>query len=635
MSSIAFHVAAYINLTNISSMSLSRAKGAAQYKKLDGEVSLSSDGKTIIWTPNKAGSAPSVKLATEHLTNLQQTPATSAKAVLKLFVQTPGASAPETYNFTFSSPSTARDELNAFIEPLKKILESQRTGAVSAMVSPSPTPGPGGQGQADSMTMAQTVSGGSKDAADDAYSDSQLLANVAFQKALIEQNPSLRERLAQAIRDKPASMTSGQLSKQFWTSRLHLLRAYAAEQAQKKGEYYVIADIKPVRTQSGDMKYDFTPAKFKIIFNQYPFMVKIHTELFRKKVFKTEAEFWGEWITSRLYKKMKGERITEQDWEHPHFDRYLDLVDTSSRPKHFTVDHIPRFIDMTGNEQNHSQKKGNAPDFTMQPAFNGRNAILNTLNNMSERLLMNVTPSDNDSHGPVGLDEDAYNELRLRDLQRNDEDNRIVLDISDQRKIAPTTESNGTALLSADAVTKALRGVRSSANAQPTLPVDIDEDEEPQAIYATTNMMKSIKLRASHSTSDQIAQDNISAKTKDSTIMAHSTTIDFLHYFWGAYLSGDVTRAEDVKFLYETLQGSKARCDAVADQGEQERQTQLEHIQGMEKDMPPNKRRRIDRSRLPGGRQAVYNMLAATQQAVSFVEQEYRKTLAQQSAATS
>lgn len=613
-------------------MSLSRAKGAAQYKKQDGEVSLSSDGKTIIWAPNKAGSVAALKIASDHVTNLQQTPATAAKAVLKLFVQAPGASSPETHNFTFSSPSTAREELNAFIEPLKKILEAQRTGVVTAAVSPSPTPGPGGSGQADSMTMAQAASSSKRENANDDYSDEQLLANVAFQKALTEQNPSLRERLAQAMRDKPATMSPVELSRKFWTSRIHLLRAYAAEQAQKKGEYYVIADIKPVRTREGDMKYDFTPAKFKIIFNQYPFMVKIHSDLFKKKVFKTEAEFWGAWITSRLYKKMKGERITDHDWEHPHFDQYLDLVDTSTRPKHFTVDHIPRFIDMAGNEQNHSQQKGNAPDFTMQPAFNGRAAILNTLNNMSERLLMNVTPSDGEQHGPVGVDEETYNELRLRDLQRNDADNRVILDITDQRKIAPSTDSNGTLELRPEEVSRALRSIQSTARSQPDLLVEVDDDHEEQSVNATASMMKSIKLRASHATPDQVGQNNLSASTKDATAMAHSTTIDFLQYFWGAYLSGDVTRAGDVEFLAQTLKDSQGRFDNVAELGEKERQTQLEHIQGLEKDMPANKRRRIDRSRLPGGKTAVYDMLAATQQAVSFAAQEYQRTLEKQKA---
>jgi hypothetical protein len=60
----------------------------------------------------------------------------------------------------------------------------------------------------------------------------------------------------------------------------------------------------------------------------------------------------------------------------------------------------------------------------------------------------------------------------------------------------------------------------------------------------------------------------------------------------------------------------------------------LEHIQGLEKGMPANKRRRLDRSRLPGGATAIYDMLDATTQAVNFAEQEYLRTLAKQNTQT-
>jgi transcription initiation factor TFIIH subunit 1 len=207
-----------------------------------------------------------------------------------------------------------------------------------------------------------------------------------------------------------------------------------------------------------------------------------------------------------------------------------------------------------------------------------------------------------------------------------------MLDIADQRHIAPSDVLNGSANLDLADAAKVVKEMQSNIHLEPILPTEIEEDDESLALNATTSMMKSIKLRASHSTPEQIAQSNVSAKTKDSAVMAHSTTIDFLHYFWGAYLSGDVTRAEDVKFLLETLQNSPVRFDAVADQAEQERKTQLEQIQGMERDMPTSKRRRVDKSRLPGGKQAVYNMFAATQQAVSFAESEYHRTLAKQTA---
>jgi transcription initiation factor TFIIH subunit 1 len=164
------------------------------------------------------------------------------------------------------------------------------------------------------------------------------------------------------------------------------------------------------------------------------------------------------------------------------------------------------------------------------------------------------------------------------------------------------------------------------------LTTEIEEEDAPHAINATANMMKSIKLRAAHSSPEENSQTNVSTRTKDAAIMAHSTTVDFLHYFWGAFLSGDTTRAEDVRFLYDTLQTSQGRFDTVAELAEKERQSQLDQIHTMEKDMPASKRRRIDKSKLPGGKQAVSEMLMATQQAVSFAEDEYKRTFAQQTA---
>lgn len=548
--------------------------------------------------------------------------------MLKLIAQAPGAAAPETFTFTFTSATAAREELNGFIEPLKKIMEAQKADAASGLVA-AVSPSAAGA-QSASMAMSQAANAGGK-GTNDTYSDAQLLSDLKLQKALTEQNPVLKERLAQAMRDRPASMTPIQLSKQFWTTRIQFLRGFAAELQQTRAENNVIADIQQVRQKDGEMRYNFTPAKISLIWKQYPFMVKIYNELFKKKIFTRDEDFFRDWISSRLYKKMKGEKITEMDFEDVRFDRYLDLVDDTPRPKHFNVDHVPRFIDLEANEQNTSQQKGNAPDFTMRPAYNGRNAILNTLNNMSERLMMNVTPTDSETqHGPVGVDEDTFNELRLRDLQRNDKDNRIILNVSEQHQIAPIEDTNGNAQLKAADSHEALGRVRSNARLQPALTTAIDDDDAPRAINATIDMMKSIKLRAAIASPEESSQTNVGARSKDAAILAHSTTIDFLHYFWGAYLSGDATRADDVRFLYDTLQTSQGRFDAVAEQAEKERQSQLDQIHTMEKDMPASKRRRIDKSKLPGGREAVNDMLMATQQAVNFAEEEYKRNLVKQ-----
>lgn len=79
--------------------------------------------------------------------------------------------------------------------------------------------------------------------------------------------------------------------------------------------------------------------------------------------------------------------------------------------------HVPHIIDIEGNEENHSQRKGNQPDFTMRPSSVDRVPIIRTLNNLSEKLLLKVAPNDVDPSLPIGVDEETYNELALRDLQ--------------------------------------------------------------------------------------------------------------------------------------------------------------------------------------------------------------------------
>ena len=46
--------------------------------------------------------------------------------------------------------------------------------------------------------------------------------------------------------------------------------------------------------------------------------------------------------------------------------------------------------------------------------------------------------------------------------------------------------------------------------------------------------------------------------------LTHATTMEFLHQFWTAFLSGDADRAAEVGYLVESLKRSKERIKAVA-----------------------------------------------------------------------
>ncbi|EQL34496.1 transcription initiation factor TFIIH subunit 1 [Blastomyces dermatitidis ATCC 26199] len=65
---------------------------AVAYKKKDGSLTMASDGQSITWAPKGSSSGLSpVTIKVADITHLQQTPATSPKVMLKVFVQVSNA----------------------------------------------------------------------------------------------------------------------------------------------------------------------------------------------------------------------------------------------------------------------------------------------------------------------------------------------------------------------------------------------------------------------------------------------------------------------------------------------------------------------------------------------------------------
>jgi transcription initiation factor TFIIH subunit 1 len=209
---------------------------------------------------------------------------------------------------------------------------------------------------------------------EETYDDGKLMRDVELQRSLLNTNPALRQRFDQALRDKPDSITIAQFATQFWATRVHLLRSHAAEKAQGPGTYNVLSVIKPYEVD-GQTRVSMTKEQIQLLFSQHPLIKRVYNELVPRM---KEDEFWSNFFNSRLLKKVKGEKILETDYIDPKIDKFLDLDDDNTR--NLDTDMIPRFIDLAGNEQNHSQRRGNRPDWTMQPNSYDKVPILRTLN---------------------------------------------------------------------------------------------------------------------------------------------------------------------------------------------------------------------------------------------------------------
>ncbi len=523
------------------------------------------------------------------------------------------------------------------------------------------------------MAMAQTATAGGK-GNEENYDDAKLLADTALQMSLLNSSPALRQRFDRALLEKPDSVGVLQFSMQFWSTRVHMLRSHATEKSQATGTYNVLSVIKS-KSVNGTLMLSLTKEQIELLFRQHPIVQKAYNENVPQL---SEGDFWERFFHSRLMKKLKGERIQEKDVLDPKLDKYLAYDETADNNQDLLAAFIPNFINIEANEYNHSQKQGNRPDFTMNPTNYEKAPILRVLNRMSEKMMKEVPPSDSSRHGPAGVDEETYKELQLRDLQRADDDNRVVLRVQDQSRFFSAGQSVHTST-SAATYTK-----RTPAQALSTLQkdlrkfggdggdvlsvdlhstIDIDDesssDEEDSAprktkvgsksarIAASSQIIAAVRKRQLHNddysssksipTSERAKELHISEAVLDNLTMTHNTTVEFLHYFWAVFYSGDPDRANEIARLIETLDKSLDRIKAVADMAEAERAARIDHARKENEfaNQRERKKRKFDPEAIRGGAQAVNQIVNPLLRAIDTARSQYQKALQEQVARTS
>ncbi|KAK3724759.1 RNA polymerase II transcription factor B subunit 1 [Vermiconidia calcicola] len=645
------------------------------FKKKDGSLTIASDNKYLYWTPQTPpNSSPSVTIPVANITNLQQTPESSPKVALKVFVKD------DSYVFSFISKDKARKEQEAVTESLRNTIAANKQSTAQQVVS-AVTASPadaaaqqdgGDTGQSAAMAIAKAVS--SKAADEGWYDDNKLKSDYQLQRSLLESNKALQARFNEALKDRPESVSVSQFTTQFWSARLHLLRAHAIEKAQKQGEYNVLPEIRFTRKAAEkegepDIKQlHITKEQIKLIFRQYPVVKEAYDENVPPL---DPGAFWQRFFSSRLLKKLKGEKIAQYDPPDSILDKYLERRDAGPA----SIGHVPHFIDLEGNEQNHSQRKGNRPDQDMRPSSFDKVPVLRVLNNLSEKMLSHVAPEDGEAHRPIGMDEDTFDQLRLRDLAREDSDNRVKLSIRQPGRLGRGDAEDD---LSAEAKLYAqqdpqevLTGLQSDL--QPShfgsdengllrldkaiayhTDSDYDSDSEAEDIStskpkkrkkipatnshsaiakATSSIFSSIHTRRSASSTDPGNLNGLTQQTFDQLTITHNTTTEFLHYFWSLFLSGDASHTTELSHLVSTLDRSLDRINAVAATAEQEREKKVEGMrqQVREWEKRTGKRRKLDLEGVIGGKKVVEQMVGPTVRALGVAGEVYRRELAVQS----
>ncbi|KAI2620138.1 hypothetical protein GGS26DRAFT_571361 [Hypomontagnella submonticulosa] len=632
--------------------------GAAAYKKKDGILTLTPDQQKVIWTPNSApGGPPSVALSIPNITNLQQTPDSAPKVMLKIFDKPPGSTEPVAYLFHFNSSSDPRAEANTIRDLLSKLIADAKNNDPNVPRAAA-TPN-GGSGSA-SMAFATTAA--SKPAAARIFDDDTLKNDIALQQSLMKADRNLSQMYMEGRRMKPESMSDATFNTHFWSARINLLRAHAIENNQKKGPYNVLAQVKPTMQNTdpnkpNELKMKFSVEQIQMILNQHPLVKRIYNEHVPPL---SQNDFWERFFLSKLSKKLRGERVTDAEAPDKIFDKYDEYDDIKAFNSKLLAQHVPHIIDVEGNEENQGGfRSGNRKDIEMRPRGRKDVPIIQTLNSISEKLLANAISSDGNEPARVQDLDDTYQELALRDLRGDVEENRIILNIKEQSKFFSSdtgTISESAAVYAKQKPTKVLKDVQEDLKTLNTysaggvdlhasLGIDDDSDSEDEGDRPAHVGSRASRKTAQKQIFDSIAQRRaqLFGHESDETTpmglpaeithvcnLTHATTMEFLHQFWSTFLSGDPDRAIELGYLAEALKRSKERIDAVAADAEKAREERIKRRKEEIVQIYERTKRKIkfNSKSVRGGREAVLKLMDPTIRSLDKAIADYQRALA-------
>lgn len=456
---------------------MARVQGQATHRKRAGMLTITEDTfpAMLIWRcADQNATTNLVELPLDTVSFLQASKPKSDKMMLKI-----GLESGKEMLFGFNSRQVmesvkvsiqqiiARKKTSISVEKEKEKETAQGNG--NAAGSPSAETATTGAVGSDGVKMAPLPGG--PEMPDDGVKNDEFLADLLNSKKLIK-NLALQQRL---LRDNvklmrtftEAVIKEGMEAEEFWKRRIHLLRSFAIQNNQKKGPYNVLGTIKPVASSDNEVNVNVTRDKIKEIFKQYPIVRKAYDDTVPRM---SEGEFWSRFFSSKLFRKLRGEKVNLYDRGDVTLDKYLyfdpdydgeedvNEEETGDRlvheekqqelPTHASASSkaqkkkrkvgaseqmvkkkkvklfnevdsaVSKCLDIEGNKEDDPQLRGNRPDITMKddqdPELVG---ILRTMNRLSRRLMADIT----EEAPPDDLDKEFEKELDLADLDEADE----------------------------------------------------------------------------------------------------------------------------------------------------------------------------------------------------------------------
>lgn len=569
--------------------------GAATYKKVNGMLRIDEDAApaVLIWRSTDGDSSTSVLLSS--VDKLQATPASSDKMMLRIVGKIdPDAKKrkdnegneipvkPPVHMFSFNNRTVMdniKETLQHIIARYKDEEEYQEKHKPDSQ-SPAPdtassvTPQP-------SQIPRDLINTATLDAS---LTKAKLLSNLKLQQSLLKDNKPLMKIFQETV------IKAGLPPHEFWSTRIPLLRAFALSTSQKIGPYNVLSTIKPVASSDNKVNVSVSREKIHTIFQNYSIVKKAFDDNVPKN-FK-EQEFWARFFSSKLFRKLRGERIMSNDRGDMIIDRYLSLDQEFDRHDDQLLQHpVKKIIDLEGNLNDDPVKKGNRPDFTMRSGVDpngnsdGGMGILKGMNRLSEKMIesleneysrANLPQEDLDKEEREevmfsDLDDEAptdYAEIKLRRKVMDDNEHKFY-----KRNDSITWEDIQVEIKDVTTIMKnSILDLTTLTKMSPELTRSINQ-----------RVMKAVKVNAKqskHSNIDPLAgsvfasSSNVQESTIESTSqlppdllescrILHSTCCEFLKHFYINFQSGDPKKAGLVKRLNKNLKDCREKIDEL------------------------------------------------------------------------
>lgn len=599
--------------------------GAATYKKTLGIININEDIHPAELHWRSTDGDKSVTIILNAIDKLQATPASSEKMMLRLMSKPlesqsdtnttdsvsvtdehvdkkPKPSPAQTYMFSFNNRlvmDNIKITLQHIISRYKDddIYEAKKKREEEEAEDPNNL-----ANKSNTSSFATTPIGNNTlintSKLDDSLSKNNLLSNFKLQQSLLKENKQLMKVFQDTV------IHAGLNPDEFWSIRISQLRAFALTTSQKIGPYNVLSTIKPVASSDNKVNVNISREKIHSIFSNYPIVKKAYIDNVPKN-FK-EPEFWARFFSSKLFRKLRGEKIMQNDRGDVIIDRYLKLDQEFDRKDDEKLLHpVKKFIDLDGNIEDDPVLKGNKKDFTMQPGtdVNGNSDgtidILKGMNRLSEKMILSLENEYSRTNNNVDDVEEDEAEIKFNDLQTDLKPDYAIVHFNltnKQKSNSKNDEVNNTSVnnikipITEGEIKDQIKIVDDTLIKEMDL-TQVEDKEHSTDINKEINkrVLNFVKINAKQAknnnldsalgsfvtnsngkrTSDHDKDDvktDIPLDLLDSCRMLHITCCEFLKHFYNHFQSGDPKQASTVKNLYTHLKNcSKKINELLAD----------------------------------------------------------------------